>query len=71
VRWSGAQGSVRIEVLDPRGRRVSSYDAAGAEGTWMWRGGRDDGQPFAPGVYFVRAIDASGARGVARVVLLR
>jgi hypothetical protein len=72
VRWSGAQGgNVRFEVLDPRGRRVSSVDASGAEGSWMWRGGADDGQPFAPGVYFVRAVDASGASGVTRVVLLR
>jgi hypothetical protein len=71
VRWSGASGNVRFEVLDPRGRRVSSVDASGAEGTWMWRGGGDDGQPFAPGVYFVRAVDASGASGVTRVVLLR
>jgi hypothetical protein len=71
VRWTGAQGSVRLEVLDPRGRRVASYGGGGAEGNWMWRGARDDGQAFAPGVYFVRAVDGAGAQGVARVVLIR
>jgi hypothetical protein len=71
VRWSGARGSVRLEVLDPRGRRVAQAEGAGAEGTWSWRGVADDGGPCAPGVYFVRAVDDEGVRGVARLVLIR
>ena len=71
VRWSGARGSVRLEVLDPRGRRVAQAEGNGAEGAWSWRGAADDGGPCAPGVYFVRAVDDEGVRGVARLVLIR
>lgn len=71
VRWSGARGRVRLEVLDPRGRRVAQAEGSGAEGTWSWRGSADDGGPCAPGVYFVRAVDDEGVRGVARLVLIR
>lgn len=71
VRWSGARGAIRLEVLDERGRRVASHEATGAGGSWSWRGNREDGTPFAPGVYFVRAVDGAGVRGAARVVLIR
>jgi hypothetical protein len=71
VRWSGARGGVRLEVLDPRGRRVAQAEGAGAEGAWSWRGAADDGGPLAPGVYFVRAVDRDGVRGAARMVLIR
>jgi hypothetical protein len=71
VRWSGARDGARIEVLDPRGRRVAVHDGAGAEGGWLWRGVADGGGPLPAGIYFVRVTDRGGAAGTARVVLVR
>jgi hypothetical protein len=71
VRWSGAAGGARFEVLDARGRRVSTFDGAGDAGTWLWRAVPDGGGTLPAGVYFVRATDRSGATGTARLVLVR
>lgn len=71
LRWSGARGAVRLEVMDARGRRVASHEAAGEEGSWLWRGVGDAGTPAAAGVYFLRATDGEGTVGLARVTLVR
>ena len=56
VTWEGARDEVRFEVLDARGRRVSSGAARqGATGQWSWGGNGDDGRSLPAGVYFVRA----------------
>ncbi len=71
VRWRGARGAVRLDVLDARGRRLASHDAGGEVGEWLWTGGRGGGGRVAPGVYFVRVADATGAIGTSRVVMVR
>ena len=70
VDWSGAVGSVRFEVLDPRGRRVSE-GLGGAAGTWTWPGTDRNGRAVASGIYFVRARDSAGRESVERVVVMR
>lgn len=69
--WTGARGAVRCDVLDARGRRVDGSDAL-PEGTrqWNWNASRA-GRPIAPGLYFVRAVDADGREALARVVVIR
>jgi hypothetical protein len=69
--WSGARGTLRLEVLDARGRRVASAGVEGAAGQWLFRGASDDGRPLPAGVYFVRAVDGAGRAAVERVVLVR
>lgn len=71
LRWSGARGAVRLEVLDARGAHVAAHDAAGEQGSWLWRGVGDAGTPAAAGVYFLRATDGEGTVGLARVTLVR
>ncbi len=71
LRWSGARGAVRLEVMDARGRRAAAHDAAGEQGSWLWRGVGDAGTPAAAGVYFLRATDGEGTVGLARVTLVR
>ncbi len=72
VRWSGASGAVRFEVLDARGRRVASGDAgAGVSGGWTWGALRSDGRRVPAGIYFVRATDAAGHVASERVAVLR
>jgi len=70
VDWSGAVGSVRCEVLDVRGRRVSE-GVGGAAGTWTWRGTDRSGRAVAAGIYFVHARDLAGRESVERVVVMR
>ena len=70
VDWSGAVGSVRFEVLDPRGRRVSA-GIGGAAGTWTWPGTDRNGRAVPAGIYFVRARDAAGRESVERFVVMR
>ncbi len=70
VRWSGATGEVRLEVLDARGRRVGT-GVAGAAGSWTWRIAPTGRRPLSAGVYFVRVTDGAGRRAPARVVVVR
>ena len=70
VSWSGAVGSVRFEVIDARGRRVSE-GSGGAAGTWSWPGTDRDGRAVASGVYFVRARDSAGQYSNQRVMIVR
>ena len=69
VRWSGAVGPVRIEVLDARGRRVASGQG-GAAGAWSFARSGPRGQPLPAGVYFVHARDSAGGHAVERLVLI-
>ena len=69
VRWSGAVGPVRIEVLDARGRRVASGQG-GAAGSWSFARTGRGGQALSAGVYFVHARDSAGGHAVERVVLI-
>jgi len=72
VSWSGATGSMRVDVLDAQGRRVAGVSGiAGPEGRWLWRGVHDDGRPLPGGVYFVRATDGGGRVVVDRVALVQ
>jgi len=72
VRWSGAKDGVRLEVLDPRGRRVADAGfAAGAAGSWTWSGLDGRGAALPAGVYFVRATDAERSAAVRRLVRVR
>jgi hypothetical protein len=71
VSWSGASGSLRLEVLDAQGRRVAGIERAGAEGRWLWSGAREDGSPLPAGVYFMRGTDGAGRVAADRVVLIR
>jgi len=69
ITWSGAQGTVAIEILDPRGRRVAS--ATSDAGRWSWNGVAADGHALPAGVYFVRARDGAGHTANARITLVR
>jgi hypothetical protein len=69
VRWSGAVGPVRLEVLDARGRRVASA-AGGAAGAWRFTRAGRSGAALPAGVYFVHARDSAGGHAVERVVFL-
>ncbi len=69
VRWSGASGPVRLEVLDARGRRVAA--GRGAGDAWTWHIADAGGRPLPAGVYFVRARDGSGRTASERVVVVR
>jgi len=72
VTWQGARGDLRFEVLDARGRRVSSGAAGiGASGRWSWNGAGDDGRALPAGLYFVRARDGAGRLASTRVTLVR
>ena len=71
VRWAGATGGVRCDVLDARGRRVARFEGAGGAGSWEWRGASDAGAPLPAGVYFVRVVDRAGHASAARVVRMR
>jgi len=72
VTWNGARGDLRFEVLDARGRRVSSGAAGiGETGRWTWSGTGDDGHALPAGVYFVRARDGVGRNASTRVSLVR
>jgi hypothetical protein len=70
VDWSGAQGQVRFDVLDVRGRRVSD-GVGGAAGSWTWPGTDRDGRAVASGIYFVRARDSAGRLSNQRVMIVR
>ena len=69
IAWSGAAGTVSLEVVDPRGRRVAT--ATSDAGRWSWNGAGADGRALPAGVYFVRARDAAGHTASTRVTLVR
>lgn len=72
IAWSGARGDVRLEVLDPRGRRVAAMrSGSGESGRWSWSTIAEDGNPLPAGIYFVRARDAAGRSATARVTVVR
>ncbi len=72
VRWSGASGALRFEVLDARGRRVAAgAEGTGTSGSWTWNAARSEGSALPAGIYFVRATDAAGHAAAARVALVR
>jgi hypothetical protein len=71
VNWSGAEGSTRIELLDPSGRQVGVQTAvSGSSGRWACSARGADGRALPAGVYFVRAIDSIGKTAVSRLVLV-
>jgi len=66
-----AAASVRVDVVDVRGRRVITlHEGPTARGAheWSWRGRDEAGRPVAAGVYLVRA--RVGARTSSRTVVL-
>ena len=69
IGWSGAQGTVSLDVIDARGRRVAT--ATSDAGRWSWNGAGADGRALSAGVYFVRARDGAGRTASARVTLVR
>lgn len=69
ITWSGARGTVALEVLDARGRRVAS--ATSDAGRWSWKAVAADGHSLPAGIYFVRARDEDGRTSSARVTLMR
>jgi hypothetical protein len=71
VRWAGAEGTVRLSVLDARGRRIGGGQLTGGEGQWRLPATTDDGSPLPAGVYFVRAVDGRGSAVTERVVIQR
>jgi hypothetical protein len=65
-------GRARVEVLDPRGRRIRrAILRVGPEGraTWTWDGRTATGRPAAAGLYWLRIVH-SGGRLTGRVVRL-
>jgi len=70
VKWSGAVGPVRVQVLDAHGRRVAE-GAGGAAGSWTWAGMDQDGRAVASGIYFIRARDSAGQLSTQRVMIVR
>jgi hypothetical protein len=72
VRWTGAAGALRIDVLDARGRRVAhAENAPGDRGQWVWNGRDDAGRALPAAVYFLRATDDAGRVATGRVVWVR
>ncbi len=66
-------GPARVEVFDPRGRRVAVLhdgDLAAGEHRLAWDGRDQAGQPAAAGVYLVRLRAAQGA-DVLRIALVK
>jgi hypothetical protein len=66
-------GSIELELLDARGRRVARQTAASVPAgavTFAWDGRDDSGVPVGAGVYFVRA-RSGGQTAVERVLRLR
>lgn len=57
---SGAQGPVRLELLDLAGRRVWGRDVGGGSALVRWNGEREAGGRAPAGIYFARAEDARG-----------
>jgi hypothetical protein len=71
VAWSGAQGAVRLDVLDVRGRRVGGASGVvGVQGRWTWPA-MSNGRALPAGVYFIRAQDERGYLATERLVLIR
>jgi hypothetical protein len=72
VRWSGAAGTLWLDVFDARGRRVAHAEGAnGGAGEWRFRGLDENGRALPAGVYFVRGTDDAGRVASQRVVLIR
>lgn len=66
-------GAMRLDVLDPAGRRVRALAAgvrAAGEHRLSWDGRDDEGRVAAPGLYFVR-LQSEGGSAVRRFVRLR
>jgi hypothetical protein len=51
---------IRLEITDPAGRRVRTFDLA--DRRLVWNGTDTDGKPVPAGVYFVRRSDAPATR---------
>jgi hypothetical protein len=72
VRWTGAAGALRIDVLDARGRRVAhAENSPGERGQWVWNGLDDAGRALPAAVYFLRATDDARRVATGRVVWVR
>ncbi|MCK5597111.1 MAG: T9SS type A sorting domain-containing protein, partial [Candidatus Eisenbacteria sp.] len=59
-----------LGIYTPGGRLVRRLTAGEGRGTVVWDGLSDEGEPVAPGVYFVR-LKAAGKSAHRKVVLLR
>jgi hypothetical protein len=72
VRWSGAAGTMWLDVFDARGRRVARAEGAnGGTGEWRWAALDASGRALPAGVYFVRGTDDAGRVASQRLVLIR
>jgi hypothetical protein len=67
VAWSGAQGEVKIQIFDIRGRLVQEARGVGETGSFDWTGADGRGREVSPGLYFVRMSDG-GTSVVQRVL---
>jgi beta-lactamase superfamily II metal-dependent hydrolase len=67
-----AAGAVRLEIVDPTGRRrwQVGADLGAGPHVWRWEGQGSDGSPLGSGLYFVRLITPWGER-TERLVWLR
>jgi hypothetical protein len=65
---SPSMRAVRIEILDPSGRRIASLDAAPGSAGATWDGRDALGRIVPPGMYLIRSLDPAG--GAARKVFI-
>ncbi len=71
-RWKGdgAEGDIRLEIFDVRGRLVVRLESASPDGNFSWDGNDASGRGAAAGNYLAVA-RRKGQRSVARIVLTR
>jgi len=72
LRWTVANaGPVKLEVFDPGGRRVRSFESQGeTNGNWVWDGRDQNGVQVPAGLYMAR-LHHSGRTESVRVLRLR
>jgi photosystem II stability/assembly factor-like uncharacterized protein len=70
VTFDGVSAPATVSVYDVAGRKVAGLDVAAGVERFVWRPGRRDGGPLAPGVYVYRVL-GEGQRKVGKLVVCR
>lgn len=68
ITFDGISAPAAVAVYDVAGRKVASADVAAGVERFVWRPGRRDGSPLAPGVYLYR-VAGEGQREAGKLVV--